>query len=167
VLFLAVMAGMPLTPLLLRFMSTIRAMRVCNIGIAIALVLTFVASFGPLWCTWIGLAGTGLVSGTAGILLQTSILEVAQTRLRGAVVVAAGFYLGIMVAATKLGNSAGGFVSGEFLDAIGFVSGGAHQSAATLALLRVGYTLAPMLFVIVAGVFLRFVVLPTDAGDQA
>jgi glycoside/pentoside/hexuronide:cation symporter, GPH family len=167
VLFLAVMAGMPLTPLLLRIMSTIRAMRVCNIGIASALFLTFVASFGPLWCTWIGLAGTGLVSGTAGILLQTSILEVAQTRLRGAVVVAAGFYLGIMVAATKLGNSAGGFVSGEFLDAIGFVSGGAHQSAATLALLRVGYTLAPMLFVIVAGVFLRFVVLPTDAGDQA
>ena len=167
VLFLSVMAGMPLTPLLLRTTSTVRAMRVSNIGIAAALLLTFVAGFGPVWCTWISLAATGVVSGTVGILLQTAILEVARTRLRGAIVVASGFYLGIMVAATKLGNSAGGFVSGEFLDAIGFVSGGAQQAAATMSLLRVGYTLAPMLFVLIAGVFLRRVVLPTHAGEQS
>jgi GPH family glycoside/pentoside/hexuronide:cation symporter len=166
VLFLSVMAGMPLTPLLLRIMSTIQAMRICNIGIAAALVLTYLASFGPLWCTWAGLAVTGLVCGAVGILLQTAILEVAQTRLKGAVVVASGFYLGIMVAATKLGNSAGGFVSGEFLDAVGFVPGGAHQTAGTLTLLRVGYTLAPMLFVVIAGVFLRFVVLPAERGGR-
>lgn len=160
VLFASVLAGMPLTPVLLRFTDTERAMRWCNMGIGIGLVFLFAASFGPIWCTWLAVAVTGIVSGAVGILLQTAILEVAQIKLRGAIVVASGFYLGIMVAGTKLGASSGGFVSGAFLDLIGFVPGGGHQAALTLSWLRVGYTLAPLAFVICAGIFLRFVVLP-------
>jgi Na+/melibiose symporter-like transporter len=154
------MAGMPLTPLLLRFIDTPRAIRWCNGAIALALGLLFVASFGPIWASWIAIAATGVVSGTVGVLLQTAILEVARTRLKGAIVVASGFYLGIMVSGTKLGASAGGFVSGELLDLIGFAAGGGRQSATTLAWLRCGYTLAPLVFVVIAGVFLQFVVLP-------
>jgi len=153
---------------LLRFTDTVSAMRWCNIGITGTLALLFAASFGPTWTTWAVIATTGIASGTVGVLLQTAILEVARKKLRGAIVVASGFYLGIMVAGTKLGTSAGGFVSGELLDAVGFVPGGADQSAATLMWLRAGYTLVPLVFVVIAGVFLRHVRLPnaTEPGAE-
>jgi len=41
------------------------------------------------------------------------------------------------------------------LDAIGFVSGGAHQSAATVNWLRAGYTLVPFALLAVGSLFLR------------
>ncbi len=160
VLFMSVMLGMPLTPLVLRRADTASAMRWCNAGIALSLTVLFAAGFGPTWCTWIAVAATGIASGAVGVLLQTAILEVARTKLRGALVVASGFYLGIMVAGTKLGTSAGGFVSGELLDLIGFVPGGGQQATSALIGLRAGYTLVPLVFVVIAGVFLRFVRLP-------
>ena len=165
VLFASVMAGMPLTPLLLRLAHTVRAMRWCNAGIAVALALLFAAGFGPIWTSWIAICAVGVASGAVGVLLQTAILEVARTKLKGAVVVPSGFYLGIMVAGTKFGSSAGGFVSGELLQMIGFVAGGGRQSASTLDWLRAGYTLAPLLLVVVAGAVLPFVILPSDSEE--
>jgi GPH family glycoside/pentoside/hexuronide:cation symporter len=166
VLFASVMVGMSLTPLLLRLTGTARAMRWCNTGIAATLSLLFAASFGPIWGTWLAMAATGIVSGAVGVLLQTAILEVARTKLKGGILVASGFYLGIMVAGTKLGTSAGGFVSGELLDWVGFIAGSDRQSAATVSWLRAGYTLTPLVFVVVAGVFLRLVVLPPSEDDD-
>jgi len=159
-LFGAVMGGMFLPPLLLRITHTVRAMRWSNSGMMISMFALFAASFGPLWCTWCALAAAGIAAGAAGIFLQTAILEVSELKLRGGIVVASGFYLGIMVAGTKLGMSAGGFVSGELLDMIGFVAGAAHQASATLQWLRLGYTVVPLLFVAAAGILLRFVRLP-------
>jgi Na+/melibiose symporter-like transporter len=58
---------------------------------------------------------------------------------------------------------------GQLLSLIGFVPGGATQADTTLFWLRAGYTLLPMLFVIVAGWFLKRVWLPREqaASDHA
>jgi hypothetical protein len=54
------------------------------------------------------------------------------------------------------------------LDLIGFVSGGAHQSAATVGWLRVGYTLVPFALLAGGSLFLRKVGTPPEpAGAEA
>jgi len=85
----------------------------------------------------------------------------------GAVVVALGFYLGIMLAGIKLGSSLGGLASGQLLQAIGFVSGGTSQSESTLFWLRTGYSLVPMFFTVAAGLCLHRVILPGQGGRPA
>jgi len=122
----------------------------------------FFASFLPLWVTWVVLACVGLGSGVIGVLVQASTLTAARLRTPGVVAVSLGFYLGIMLAGIKLGNSLGGIASGELLQLIGFKPGGGAQSASTLQWLRTGYTLVPMLFTIGAGVFLHRVRLPAE-----
>jgi hypothetical protein len=67
-----------------------------------------------------------------------------------------------MLAGIKLGNSAGGFSSGELLDLIGFTPGHAVQTASALAGLRAGYTLVPLALIALGGAFLHFVAIPPD-----
>lgn len=158
-----VLAGMALSPLFVKRFGAIRAMRLCNWAVVTMAGLLFAASFGPLWTSWAAIAGIGIGSGIIGVLVQTATLGAARLKLENGVVVALGFYLGIMVSGMKIGGSIGGFASGELLDVIGFVRGGAPQSAATLLGLRIGYTLVPMLFLLAGGFCLQRVrIQPAD-----
>jgi len=161
VLGVTVLGGMALAPWLVRRLGAMRSMRLCNLAVAAMAALLFAASFGPLWTSWLAMAGMGLGSGIIGVLVQTATLDAARLKLKNSVVVALGFYLGIMVAGMKIGGSIGGFVSGELLEVIGFVPGGGPQSAATLLGLRLGYTFVPMLFVIAGSLFLHRVRTPS------
>jgi GPH family glycoside/pentoside/hexuronide:cation symporter len=146
--------GMVLAPFLLRRVGDIQAMLVSNVASAVAMIALLFAASGPVWASYVALGVIGLGSGVIGVMIQTSILGAAQKKLADGTVVALGFYLGIMVAATKLGSSAGAFISGQFLNFFGFVSGAATQSADAMIGLRLGYTLAPCLFVLLGTVFL-------------
>jgi Na+/melibiose symporter-like transporter len=164
VLGITVLLGMLIAPQVARRVESLRAMRLCNLAVAVFLGLMFLASFLPLWVTWGMLACVGLASGIIGVLVQASTLIAARLQAPGVVAVSLGFYLGIMLAGIKLGNSLGGIASGELLQLVGFVPGGGTQSASTLQWLRTGYTLVPMLFTIAAGVFLHRVKLPREAA---
>jgi glycoside/pentoside/hexuronide:cation symporter, GPH family len=139
-------------------------MRLCNVAVGVFLGLMFFASFLPVWATWAMLACVGLASGIIGVLVQTSTLDAARLKTPGIAAISLGFYLGIMLAGIKLGNSLGGIASGELLQLIGFVPGGGAQSASTLQWLRTGYTVVPMLFTIIAGIFLHRVKLPAETA---
>ena len=87
----------------------------------------------------------GFGAGGMAILLQSTIIDIAKLRLAGCVAVSMGVYLGIFMAAQKLGQSAGSVLPGLLLDWSGFVPGQAEQNPRALQVLRLGYTLAPML----------------------
>lgn len=156
------LAGMLLAPLLVRRASSVRAMQLCNAAVALVLIALFAASFGPIWVSWLALGGIGLGLGAIGVLVQAAVLATTRIRLPNSSVVAMGFYLGIMLAGIKLGNSAGGFSSGELLDFIGFTPGHATQAPSALAGLRAGYTLVPLALIVLGGAFLHFVAIPPD-----
>lgn len=151
---ITVVLGMALAPFLLRRIAAVTAMLASNIATLIAMVLLLLASYGPIAATYVALAVVGLGSGVIGVLIQTSILGAAQRKLADGTVVALGFYLGIMVASIKLGSSAGAFVSGQLLHLFGFVGGAATQSPQAMTGLRLGYTIAPSMFVMVGTIFL-------------
>lgn len=151
---ITVVLGMALAPFLLRRITAVTAMLASNIATAVAMVLLLLASYGPIAGSYAGLAVIGMGSGVIGVLIQTSILSAAQKKLADGTVVALGFYLGIMVASIKLGSSAGAFVSGQLLHLFGFVGGAAAQSPQAIAGLRLGYTIAPCMFVLVGTIFL-------------
>jgi len=167
VLGISVLVGMLASPLAIRRKEPLTVMRWSNALVGASLGAMFLASFGPLWTTWLALAVLGLASGVIGVLVQTATLTAARLKMTGAVVVALGFYLGIMLAGIKLGSSLGGLASGQLLQAIGFVSGGASQSESTLFWLRTGYSLVPMFFTVAAGLCLHRVILPGQGGRPA
>jgi Na+/melibiose symporter-like transporter len=154
------LAGMIVTAWLVGRFGDSACLRWSNWLIAAGFMLLFTTSFAPLWATWISIGVVGAAAGINYVVVQTAILEVSQLKVKGGVVIATGFYFGVMTAATKLCDSAGGFVGGELLSAIGFVSGGAHQSAHTILWLRFGYTLVPFVLSIVGAGILHFVRLP-------
>jgi len=160
VLGIAVLVGMLASPLAIRRSPPLTVMRFSNGIVAASLGGMFLASFGPLWTTWLALAILGLASGVIGVLVQTATLTAARLKAPGTIVVALGFYLGIMLAGIKLGSSLGGLASGQLLESIGFVSGGAAQSETTVFWLRTGYSLVPMLFTMAAALCLHRVRLP-------
>ena len=164
VLGVTVLLGMLVAPQAVKRMEPLRAMRLCNVAVGVFLGLMFFASFLPVWATWAMLACVGLASGIIGVLVQTSTLDAARLKTPGIAAISLGFYLGIMLAGIKLGNSLGGIASGELLQLIGFVPGGGAQSASTLQWLRTGYTVVPMLFTIIAGIFLHRVKLPAETA---
>ncbi len=159
-------AGLPLAPVLVKRFGVARAMWLGNAVVGVSLGLLFGASFGPIWLSWMAIAGVGLGVGALAVVLRTTLVDVAQLKLANGVVVPLGFYLGILIAGVKLGASAGSFSAGELLDLIGFVSGGAHQSPATIGWLRLGYTLVPFALLAIGGVFLRRIRTPA-APDEA
>jgi Na+/melibiose symporter-like transporter len=148
-------AGLPLAPVLVRRFGVARAMWLGNMAAGLSLGMLFAASFGPIWLSWMAIGGVGLGVGALAVVLRTTLVDVAQLKLKNGIIVPLGFYLGILLAGLKLGASAGSFTAGELLDLIGFVSGGAHQSAATVSWLRVGYTLVPFALLAVGSLFLR------------
>jgi GPH family glycoside/pentoside/hexuronide:cation symporter len=161
--------GMAATPWAVGRFGDLGCLRWTNMLAACGLATLFAASFLPISATWMALGLIGLMVGANFVALQTAILEVAQLRLSGGAAIAIGVYYGIMVAATKIADSAGGFVGGELLDAIGFVTGRGRQPAATIAWLRAGYSLVPMLLVLAGAAFLHFVELrqePPAAEDR-
>ena len=161
-------AGLPLAPVLVRRFGVARAMWLGNLAAGLSLGLLFAASFGPVWMSWIAISGVGLGVGALAVVLRTTLVDVAQLKLKNGLVVPLGFYLGILIAGLKLGASAGSFAAGELLDLIGFVSGGAHQSAATVGWLRVGYTLVPFALLAGGSLFLRRVGTPPEpVGAEA
>ena len=173
VLGIAVLVGMLASPLAIRRHSPLTTMKRCNAIVAASLAAMFLASFAPLWTTWLALAVLGLASGVIGVLVQTATLTAARTRVPGTIVVALGFYLGIMLAGIKLGSSLGGLAAGQLLASTGFVSGGASQSASTVFWLRIGYSLVPMIFTLAAALCLQRVRLepradePEDFADRS
>lgn len=164
VLGAAVVVGMALAPILLRRLTEVRAMSLCNMGAAGSLLLLFAFSFGPLWLNCLAAVGVGMGWGAIGILVQTATLDAARLKPKDKVLVAIGFYLGIMMAGIKIGTSVGGFVSGEFLSVIGFHTAMHAQSRATLAWLHASHTIVPLIFVLISGLFLSRVDL--SAGDE-
>lgn len=160
VLGISVLLGMLASPLAIRRRQPLSVMRLSNLIVGASLGGMFLTSFGPLWTTWLALAILGLASGVIGVLVQTATLTAARLKAPGAIVVALGFYLGIMLAGIKLGSSLGGLASGQLLEAIGFVSGGASQSESTVFWLRTGYSLVPMLFTLAAALCLQRARLP-------
>jgi len=160
VLGISVLVGMLASPLAIRRKQPLSVMRLSNVIVGASLGGMFLTSFGPLWTTWLALAILGLASGVIGVLVQTATLTAARLKVPGAIVVALGFYLGIMLAGIKLGSSLGGLASGQLLESIGFVSGGASQSEATVFWLRTGYSIVPMVFTLAAGLCLQRVRLP-------
>jgi glycoside/pentoside/hexuronide:cation symporter, GPH family len=154
-------AGLPLAPVLVRRFGVARAMWLGNSAVALSLGLLFAGSFGPIWLSWMAISGVGLGVGALAVLLRTTLVDVAQLKLQNGVVAPLGFYLGILLAGLKLGASAGSFAAGELLDLIGFVSGGARQSTATIGWLRFGYTLAPLALLAVGSLFLRQIRTPS------
>jgi GPH family glycoside/pentoside/hexuronide:cation symporter len=167
VLGVTVLLGMLLAPQFVSRLDAVVSMRYCNLFVACMMALLFAASFGPVWTTWAVMAGIGLASGVIGVLVQMATLIATRLELKHAVVVSMGFYLGIMLAGIKIGTSLGGFVSGQMLDLIGFVSGQALQSPTTLLGLRAGYTLAPLLFTVLGAMFLHRVRLPLTSPTAA
>lgn len=153
----ATIAGLPLAPVLARRLGEMRALNIGNLVVASSFLLLFAAGFGPMWVSWVAVAGVGVASGALGVLARTTLLEVAQRPLKTGAVVPLGFYLGILIAGAKLGMSAGGFAAGQLLSLIGFVSGGAAQSAGTIVGLRLGYSAIPFVFFALGGLFLRMV----------
>jgi Na+/melibiose symporter-like transporter len=166
VLGISVLVGMLFAPGFVKRFDLMAAIRRCNVVVGLMMALLFAASYGPLWGTWAVVAGVGLASGVIGVLVQTATLSSTRTPLKGGVVVAIGFYLGIMLAGMKIGNSAGSFASGQLLSLVGFIPGGATQTESTLVWLRAGYTLLPLLFVIAAGLFLMRVWLPQEQAAR-
>jgi len=156
----AVLAGLPLAPPLVKRLGAMRAVHVANLACLLAYGLLFAASFGPIWLSWAVVAALGVAGGAMGVVLQATLLDLTRLKLKGAAIVPLGIYLGILMTGVKLGASAGGFAAGELLDLIGFVSGGGHQSAATLMWLRVGYTLVPLAFFAGGSLFLRHINVP-------
>lgn len=167
VLGISVLVGMLCAPAVVKRFNLVASIRLCNLATFVMMAMLFAASYGPLWATWIVLGAVGLASGVIGVLVQTATLSSTRTPLAGGVVVAIGFYLGIMLAGIKIGNSAGVFASGQLLSLVGFIPGGATQAATTLFWLRAGYTLLPMLFLIAAGLFLLRVCLPRESAASA
>lgn len=151
------LAGMAAAPWVVRWLGDQASLRASNALVGMALGVLFVASYCPIWVTWLTMTLIGIGAGINYVVLQTSVLEVAQLRLKGGRIVATGFYFGIMVAADKLGDSAGSFATGGLLDLIGFVSGGAAQTPATLSWLRAGYSVIPFLFAVFGAGFLQFI----------
>lgn len=155
--------GMSLAPWLVRRFGAGQSVRACTLAIAVMLSALFPASYGPAWMNWIAIGGVGLAAGAATILLQTIALELIEHEVG----IATGFYLGIMVAGFKLGASMGSLMAGGMLDLIDFAPGGGHQSALTLAGLRIGYTLVPLIPIAIGYQFLRRVTLSPSCGGAA
>lgn len=162
VLGISALVGMLAAPSFVKRFDLMASLRGCNLAVGIMMVLLFAASFGPVVATWLALSGLGLASGVIGVLVQTAALNSTRAPLKGGIVVAIGFYLGVMLAGMKIGNAVGGFAMGQLLALIGFVPHGVTQAASTLSWLRTGYTLLPLLFVIVAGLALIRVSLPRE-----
>ncbi|ROH88724.1 MFS transporter [Stagnimonas aquatica] len=141
---LCMLLSMPLIALLVRRYGNLGTVRYANTVFLLSFPLLWLASYGPTWATWSAVAVFGLGAGGMAILLQSTIIDIAKLRLAGGVVVSMGVYLGIFMAAQKLGQSAGSVVAGLLLDWSGFVPGQAEQNARALEVLRLGYTLAPM-----------------------
>ncbi|MFC3786351.1 Na+/melibiose symporter-like transporter [Sphingopyxis italica] len=165
---LSVVAGMLASPFLARRYQTIPSMRACNLLSVAALLAMFFASYGPVWMTVAAISIMGFGAGVIGVLIQTAILTAARMPTNVGLTIALGFYLGIMVAAIKLGGSAGSLVSGQFLALIGFQSGGAAQTETALFGLRLGYTAVPCILTLIGSFFLFRTVLPMgqDTADM-
>lgn len=165
IVLVCTIGAMPLAALIARRFGNLPTLHLGNLIVISSFPLMYAASFGPIWATWLVVGLFGLGAGGLAIILQSMIIDIAKTVLPGGIVVSLGVYLGILVAGQKLGQSAGAMLAGLVLDAIGFVSGAASQSADTISVLRVGYTLVPLGLSILGTVFLWRVKL--RAGGQA
>lgn len=150
----AVLVGMIVSPVVVRFFRATSAMLFCNVAVSIVMVAMWFASYGPLWGTLAGLFLIGLGSGVIGVLIQTAILNSAGLKVKGGTVVALGFYLGIMVASIKVGSAGGAFAAGVFLELFDFQKGGVAQTETGILGIRLGYTLLPLALVALGSYFL-------------
>jgi GPH family glycoside/pentoside/hexuronide:cation symporter len=147
-------AGLLIAPMLVRRFGPTNGIQMVNIAAAFSFVALFAASFGPIAASWLTVTMVGFCTGALGILLRTVLLDIAQRTLKNGLVPPLGLYLGILLAATKLGGSGGNFTVGELLDSIRFMPKLDHQSGPVILWLRLGYTLIPSLFFLVGGLFL-------------
>lgn len=149
------LSGMVATPWLVSRFGDTACLRWSNWLTVAAFILMFASSYSSILATWISIALVGAAAGVNYVVLQTTVLEVSQMGLKGGIVIATGFYFGIMIAANKLTDSAGGFAAGELLNIIGYISGSSHQSLQTVQGLRFGYTVAPATLALMGAFFLQ------------
>ncbi len=144
IVLIATVAAMPIAALVAKRLGNANALQICNATLVLSFPAMYLASYGPLWTSWIAVAIFGCGGGGLILMVQSSAMDLAKNRLPNGEIVTLGIYLGILVAGQKLGMSAGSIVAGAFLDIIGFASGAESQSLATIDALRYSYTLVPL-----------------------
>ena len=147
--------GFPLAPLFVRRYGARLALKVGNLIMIATFVALFVAGYMGLWANWVVFGVAGIASGLGSVIFLSALVDVSRAPARGGLVVPLGFYFGVILSGTKLGQSGGNIVVGALLGATGFISGAAHQSDLTLAVIRMGYTLLPALLFGMCGSFLN------------
>jgi len=147
--------GYPLAPLFVRRYGSRLALKVGNLIMIATFVALFAASYMGLWVNWVAFGLAGIASGLGSVIFLSALVDVSRAPVKGGLVVPLGFYFGVILSGTKLGQSGGNIVVGSLLGATGFVSGAAHQSDLTLAVIRLGYTLLPALLFGMCGSFLN------------
>ncbi|WP_028007563.1 MFS transporter [Solimonas flava] len=155
IVLISTLIAMPFVTLLARRIGNTATLRLSNWIFLASFPLLWLASYGPLWASWAAVGVFGLGAGGMAVLLQSTVIDLAKAVLPGGVVVSLGIYLGILMAAQKLGQSAGSAGAGFVLELIGFVPGQAAQSDVTLSVLRLGYTLLPFLLSLLGTVCIR------------
>ncbi|MDR3511829.1 MAG: MFS transporter [Caulobacteraceae bacterium] len=163
-------AAMPLAAMLVRRFGEVAVLRLGNGVMLCSYPLIFAASFGPIWATWLAVAGFGLGVGGLAVVLQSMTMDVAKAVLPGGVVVPLGFYLGIFVSGQKLGQSLGTLLAGGVLEVIHLVPGAPAQPSQVLWGLRLGYTVLPFVLGLLGATALigvgRSTARPAAAGAQ-
>jgi Na+/melibiose symporter-like transporter len=147
--------GFPLAPLFVRRYGARLALKVGNLIMIVAFVALFAASYLGLWTNWVVIGVVGVASGLLSVIFLSTLVDVSRAPVKGGLIVPLGFYFGVILSGTKLGQSGGNIVVGSLLGAAGFVSGAAHQSDLTLMAIRLGYTLLPALLFGMCGSFLN------------
>jgi len=157
--------GFPLAPLFVRRYGARSALKVGNLLMIAAFVALFGASYLGLWTNWILMGVNGVASGLLNVIFLSALVDVSRVPAKGGLVVPLGFYFGVILSGTKLGQSGGNIVVGSLLGAAGFVSGAAHQSEFTLLAIRMGYTLLPAVLFGMCGSFLNKLINSPAAGE--
>src|SRR6185437_12484321 len=147
--------GFPLAPFFVRRYGSRLALKVGNLIMIATFVALFAASYMGLWTNWAVIGVAGAASGLLSVIFLSTLVDVSRAPVTGGLVVPLGFYFGVILSGTKLGQSGGNIVVGSLLGATGFVSGATHQSDFTVLVIRMGYTLLPALLFGMCGSFLN------------
>lgn len=164
ILSLTGLLGIPLAPRFVRRYGARQALKVGNFLMIATFVALFAASYLGLWTNWVVIGTVGVASGLLSVIFLSTLVDVSRAPTKGGLIVPLGFYFGVILSGTKLGQSGGNIVVGALLGAAGFVSGAAHQSGLTLAVIRMGYTLLPALLFGMCGSFLNRLI-TSDASE--
>lgn len=162
---LATIIGYRLAPLVVPRIGVRRTLKLGNGLVIVMYVALFAASYAAQWTNWAANGAIAISSGLLAIAINATLVDVINAPVESVPEVPKGVYFGLVLCGTKLGLSAGSIVAGSLLGAVGFVSGGAHQSALVLDVIRAGYTLLPAAMFAISIPFLNRI-RPAAAADS-